>query len=126
VYGKDVDIVQYSQPQVASTNPEIDPRRAAYMQEQTACIVGRKLMEKMGWKLGQTVTVAGTIYPGDWPMTIRAVYVPKKKSFGEETMFFHFKYLEQKGMGGQGQAGTYVLDLQPGADAGGIAKQVDG
>lgn len=125
IYGPEFDLVQYSQPQVASTNPELDPRLASYMQEQTACIVGRKLMEKMGWKLGQTVTVSGTIYPGDWPMTIRAVYVPKKKSFGEETMFFHYKYLEQKGMGGQGQAGLYVLDLLPGTDASGVAKTVD-
>ena len=82
-------MVQYSQPQVASTNPELDPRLASYMQEHTACIVGAQADGKDGWKLGQTVTVSGTIYPGDWPMTIRAVYVPKKKSFGEETMFFH-------------------------------------
>ncbi len=125
IYGREFDLIEYSQPQVASTNPELDPRLAAYMQEQTACIVGRKLMEKMGWKLGQTVTVGGTIYPGDWPVTIRAVYVPKKKSFGEETMFFHYKYLEQKGMGGQGQAGIYVLDLAPGIDAATVGKTVD-
>ena len=40
---------------------------------QTACIVGQKLLDKMGWKLGQTITLKGTIYPGDWPFTIRAV-----------------------------------------------------
>jgi putative ABC transport system permease protein len=53
------------------------------MAEQNACIVGRKLMQKMGWKLGRTVNVAGTIWPGDYPFVIRGVYAAKKKSIGE-------------------------------------------
>jgi len=68
-------------------------------------------MQKKGWKLGQTITLAGTIFPGDWPFTIRAVYRAKKKSFGEEAMFFHYDYLSQKGMGGQNPVGTYILEL---------------
>jgi putative ABC transport system permease protein len=43
----------------------------------------------------------GTIYPGTWPFTIRAVYRAKNKSFGDETCFFHWKYLDEKGMGGR-------------------------
>ena len=126
IYRPDVEIVEYSQPQVQAAVPEgNDPKLAAFFQEQTGCIVGRKLMEKFGWKLGQTVTVSGTIYPGDWPMTIRAVYESKRKAFGEETMFFHFKYLDEKGMGGSKQVGIYVLDLADPNQAASIAKTVD-
>jgi len=126
IYRPDVEIVEYSQPQVQTAVPEgNDQKLAAFFQEQTACIVGRKLMQKFGWKLGQTVTVSGTIYPGDWPMTIRAVYAARKKSFGDETVFFHFKYLDEKGMAGSKQVGIYVLDLADPNQAAAIAKTVD-
>ena len=126
IYADDMQIVEASAPQVQGGVPDgVDPRLAAYLQEQTSCIVGRKLMLKNGWKLGQTITLSGTIYPGMWPYTIRAVYVPKKKSFGEETMFFPYQYLEQKGMGGHGSVGIYVLDLSDPDRAATIAKTVD-
>ena len=98
---------------------------ASYFAEQTACVVGEKLMEKNGWKLGQTVTLNGTIYPGEWPLTISEVYRATNPAFGDETMFFHFKYLEQKGMGGSGQVGVYVLDLTSSERSAAIAQQVD-
>src|SRR5678815_5990494 len=93
--------------------------------EQTSCIVGKELMDKKGWKLGQTITLSGTIYPGNWPMTIHAVYHAKKKSFGEQTLFFPYKYLEQKGMNGSGWVGIYVLQLTDPTQSANLAKTVD-
>src|SRR5439155_3953075 len=112
IYDREIEIASASPPQAQITlPPRMDPKLAAFMSEQTACIVGQKLLDKMGWKLGQTITLKGTIYPGDWPFTIRAVYRSRTPSIREETMFFHWKYLEQKGMGGQGFVGVYVLEL---------------
>jgi len=126
IYGPDVDFIQHSEPQVATgVPPGNDPKLAAFYQEQTGCVVGQALMKKKGWKLGQTITISGTIYPGDWPMKICAVYASKKKSFNDETVFFHFKYLDQKGMGGQKAVGIYVLDLDDPDQASNIAKTVD-
>ncbi len=126
IYANDIEIVEASPPQATMTLPEGMPSRlASYMTEQTACVIGQKLMTKMGWKLGQTITLAGTIYPGEWPFTIRAVYHAKKRSIGEETMFFHWKYLDQKGMGGRALVGVYILDLSNPGRAADIAKQVD-
>lgn len=126
VYAKDMIIVEASKPQVeTSVPPGVDPKLAAYLQEQTSCVVGRALMAKNKWKLGQTISLAGTIYPGDWPMTIRAVYATRNRAFSEETMFFPFKYLDQKGMGGQKLVGIYILDLADPDAAPAIAKTVD-
>ncbi len=126
VYRKEMRIVQATTPVGALTVPEgADPQLAAYFAEQTACVVGEKLMTKYGWKLGQTITLNGTIYPGSWPYTIRAVYRATNPSFGDETMFFQYKYLEQKGMGGAGSVGVYVLDLTSSDASATIAKQVD-
>lgn len=126
IYDRDVEIIEGSPSQVDISLPDgIDPKLAAFMTERTACIVGRGLMERMGWELGQTVTLAGTIFPGDWPFTIRAVYRAKEKSFGEESMLFHWEYLSEKGMGGAGAVGWYVLELEPGTNAADVSQRVD-
>jgi putative ABC transport system permease protein len=126
IYRDDVEWVDASPPQARVAMPaDMDPKLAAYMAEQNACVVGQRLMQKKGWKLGQTVNVSGTIWPGSWPFVIRAVYKGKKSSMNEETMFFHWKYLNERGMGGAGQAGLYVLELADPSRAADIARTVD-
>jgi putative ABC transport system permease protein len=126
IYGRDFDIVQASEAQAAVAVPEgTDPKLAAYFLERNACVVGERLLTKKGWKLGQTVNLAGTIFPGTWPFTIRAVYRAKNKSFGEEVLFFHFKYLSEKGMGGQEAVGTYVMELSDPSQASTVITAVD-
>ena len=126
LYSNDFDIVEASPAQAVLTLPEgTNPKLSAYSVERTACVVGEKLLLKKHWKLGQTITLAGTIFPGDWPFTIRAVYRARKKAFGEEAMFFHYDYLSQKGMGGQNPVGTYILELSDPSQAGAVAHTVD-
>lgn len=126
IYRKDMNIIEASPAQSAAGVPEgADPKLAAYFLEQTACVVGEKLMLKKGWKLGQTITIGGTIYPGDWQMTIRAVYRATNKTTGEEVVFFPFKYLDQRGMGGSSAIGIYVLQLSDPSQAAAISNQID-
>jgi len=123
IYRGEMQIVEASAPQGSGVVPEgMDAKLAAFMEEQTACVVGEKFMKKMGWQLGQTITIAGTIYPGDWPMTIRAVYRPRNKSFGEETVFFHWKYLYENS-DHQARAGVFILDLTDPDRAAAISKE---
>lgn len=126
IYAADADIVEASPPQAAIALPAgVDPKLAAFMSERTACVVGEKLLKRMGWRLGQTVMVKGTIYPGDWPFTIRAIYRAKNKSFSEEALLFHWKYLDERGMGGMGLAGIFILQLSDPGRAADVARQVD-
>jgi len=127
IYADDMEISEFLAPQVERTLPNnLDPALAAFMEDQTGAIVGEVLMKKMNWKLGQTITLAGTIYPGEWPFVIAGVYRARKRSFGEETLFFHYKYLEEKGMGGSGWVGIYVLELDDPTQAAAISQRVDG
>jgi len=126
MYRSDIEIVEASPPQVAVAIPEgMDSRLAAFMSEQTACVIGAQLMKRMGWTLGQTITLNGTIYPGDWPFTIRAVYRAKVKSFPEDAMYFHWKYLDQKGMAGRSLVGAFMLSLSDPGRASEIQSRVD-
>jgi putative ABC transport system permease protein len=125
-YANDVEIIAGDPAQVAiALPPGVDPKLAAFMSERDACLVGEALFKKEKWKLGQTVPLAGTIYPGTWEFKIRAVYHAKNPSFGEQTMLFHWKYLSERGMGGQGIAGFYVLELADPGRAGEVTRTVD-
>ncbi len=92
--------------------PEVevdDAQFARFVQERTAAMVGRRLMERFGWRLGQQVTLRGTIYPVDLTFTIRAVYRGREGSGVDEASFwFHREYL-MEAMGNPGTVGTFWL-----------------
>jgi putative ABC transport system permease protein len=126
IYAADMEIIAAAQPQTQVAVPAgIDPKLAAFLVDRTGCVVGQRLFERMKWKLGQTITINGTIYPGQWPLTVQAVYRARNRAFGEETAFFHFDYLDEKGMGGSSQVGVYVLQLDDPRRASDVAASVD-
>lgn len=96
----------------------------AFLGERTAVLAGRGLMERFGWTLGQTVTLQGTIFPGDWEFTIRAVYVPDDPSFGEEMFFFHYDYLLER-TGRRVSPGWFVLSVADPRRAAAISATID-
>jgi putative ABC transport system permease protein len=98
--------------------------REEFMRERTAVLVGAGLMEKYGWQVGQTVTLKGTIFSGDWEFTIRAVFTPTNPSFGDEVMFFHYKYLYERSQG-RISPGWFVLQLDRPDRAAEIAASID-
>jgi putative ABC transport system permease protein len=73
--------------------PEAD--KAAFLRDRKATAVGRKLAERFGWKVGDQVTLKGTIFPGDWPLNLRAIYQGRDKTVDESQLFFHWDYLNE-------------------------------
>lgn len=67
----------------------------AWMEDRTGAVVGKALATKYGWKVGDRVTLRGTIYPGDWQFTVRGVYTAKRRSIDQATFFFHYDYLNE-------------------------------
>jgi putative ABC transport system permease protein len=67
----------------------------AYVQDRQGAVVGTRLAAKYGWKLGDKVTLRGTIYPGDWDFNVRAIYTSTSKAVDESSMWFHWKYMNE-------------------------------
>ncbi|MBA2564168.1 MAG: ABC transporter permease [Gemmatimonadetes bacterium] len=104
---------------------EVPPEQLrAYMGERTAAIVGPELMKRYGWKVGDRVSLRGTIYPGDWPFTIRGVYRATTKYIDEASFMFHWDYLYEKS-DRQADVGWYILQLSDPALAPAVAKRID-
>jgi putative ABC transport system permease protein len=107
--------------------PEVvvpEDQRAAFLAERTGALVGSGLMERFGWSLGQSVTLQGTIIPGDWEFTIRAVYDPNPASYGDQLFFFHYDHLYE-GSNQQMSPGWYALQLADPNSAPEVINRID-
>ncbi|MBA4373097.1 MAG: ABC transporter ATP-binding protein [Thermodesulfovibrio sp.] len=69
--------------------------RSAFFRERKACIAGRKVAAKYGWKVGDTITLRGTIFPGNWELVLRGIYTGKFKSTDESQLLFRWDYVNE-------------------------------
>jgi putative ABC transport system permease protein len=96
--------------------PEIvlspDDRRA-FMEDRTGAIVGEGLLKKYGWKVGDRLVLqVGIPLYGkqDFTFTIRGVYKPSSNAVDNQTMFFNWKYLDERSIQ-KGQVGWFVTEI---------------
>ncbi|MBI5589012.1 MAG: ABC transporter permease [Deltaproteobacteria bacterium] len=68
---------------------------AAFFRERKACVAGQKLARRFGWNIGDTITLRGTIFPGNWNFVLRGIYQGKDKTIDENQFFFHWEYLNE-------------------------------
>jgi putative ABC transport system permease protein len=65
----------------------------SWMQNRRGAVVGDVLAKQKGWKVGDRITLTGTIYPGDWEFHISGIYTATRKSIDRNTLWFHWNYL---------------------------------
>jgi len=103
-----------------STPPE---QLAAFKADRTAAIVGPELMKRYGWKIGDKVTLIGTIFPFNPEVTIRGVY---KHKFDSSSFFIHFDYFyEATKEVTRGTVGTFWVRVKDPNDMVKISQQID-
>ena len=101
-------------------------QKQAFRSERTACIIGRALARKYNWKLGDLVPITGTIFPGEWRFTVRGIYDGQTKDVDENTLFFHWDYLnESLPEGRRSQVGIYWLRIASPDLAADVSRRVD-
>lgn len=102
-------------------------QRQAWLADRAGAIVGARTMERFGWTLGQTVTLRGTIWPGEHRFNIRGVYTAGRKGFDQTSLIFHHRYLDEvaRAQGAEGTTGWYVLGVTDPTRAPGIAQAID-
>ncbi|MGO9951052.1 MAG: ABC transporter permease [Dissulfurispiraceae bacterium] len=71
-------------------------QKAAFIRDRKGFVAGRKLAERFGWKLGDTVSLRGTIFPGQWDFVMRGIYTGRDKTVDETTFLFQWDYLNEK------------------------------
>jgi putative ABC transport system permease protein len=69
-------------------------------------IVDEQLAKKFGWKMGDRITLKGTIYPVDLELTIRGMYTAPIPT---NSVYFNQKYVEEAVSWAKGKAGTFNI-----------------
>jgi putative ABC transport system permease protein len=104
-------------------------QKAVFMRERNACIAGRKLAAKYGWKIGQVIPIRGVIFPGNWEFVLKGVYRGAQKAVDETQFFFHWNYLNEQvrqvAPPRANQVGWYAIRLADPFQAPQIAQIVD-
>lgn len=106
-----------------------EEERTAFLRDRKGCVVGRKLANQYGFKIGDVIPLKGTIYPGQWEFVVRAIYDGKHANTDASQFFFHWEYLNEtlrKTMGRRAdQVGFYVMQIDNPDNAAAISRAVD-
>jgi putative ABC transport system permease protein len=106
-----------------------DAQRKAFILDRKGTIVGRKIADLYGWKVGDQIPLRGTIYPGTWTFNLRGIYDGADKGTDTSTMYFHFDLLNEtikKLYPRRGdQAGIMLVRLRDPGQAAEVAAAID-
>jgi putative ABC transport system permease protein len=101
-----------------------EDQKQAFLKERASALIGEGLARSFGWKVGDNVTLQGTIFPGDWTFTIRGIYHPTLKEYGDDQFMFHYDYLYEK-YPDRVTPGWFILKIDDPAAAPTVAKTID-
>jgi len=106
-----------------------EDNKETFLKDQKGCVIGKKLAAKFGWKIGDIVTLKGTIFLGNWDFVVRAIYQGRDKDTDESQFFFHWNYLNEmmkKGLSPWAdQVGYYMIGVARPEVAGDVAVAID-
>ncbi|MFH1079601.1 MAG: FtsX-like permease family protein [Pseudomonadota bacterium] len=108
----------------------LSPReQKAFFADRKGFVAGRKLAARFGWKIGDQVTLKGTIFPGTWDFVMRGIYRGRDKTIDETQFFFHWDYLNETmkrfSPGRADQVGFYMIAVKRPDLAPDVALSVD-
>jgi putative ABC transport system permease protein len=103
--------------------------RKAFLVDRRGAIVGRKLADQYGWKVGDQIPLRGTIFPGTWSFNLRGIYDGADRTTDQSTMYFHWQYLnevlKQKYPRRADQTGVFIVGIRDPQQAAAISAAVD-
>ena len=100
--------------------------KQAWIEDRQGALVGDALAKKKGWKVGDKVTLSGTIYPGDWTFNIRGIYTTTTTNVDRSTLWFHWNYMnESLDARRKDMVGWIVTNIKDASNSGRISKEID-
>jgi putative ABC transport system permease protein len=104
----------------------------AFKEDLQGTVIGRKLANKFGWKIGDRFFLESFIPPyrkkdGPFEFVVRGIFDVDKAKYpaaDSNLMFFHFKYLYE-GTGRIVNAGTFMVEIDDPDKAAAISKAID-
>lgn len=105
-----------------------DAQWKAFLADRQGAVVGRKLAERFGWKIGDHVPLKAPSYlgGGSWDFNVRGIYTGKRVRDDEGQFWLQARYLYEKAPPyWKGIVGWYVVRVTAPDEAVRVAKAID-
>lgn len=106
-----------------------EEHRRAFLRDKKGAVAGQNLIERFGWKIGDNITLKGTIYPGNWEFVLKGIYKGRDKTIDESQFFFHWDYLNEiirkTAPGMADQIGFYLIGVKDPDLAVSVSQKID-
>jgi putative ABC transport system permease protein len=97
-----------------------------FLSDRNACIVGKKLADRYGFKVGDTLPLQGDSYPGDWRFRIAGIVDSPDDDSLANTMYFHWKrWNEGVREGLKDMVGVYTITVADARRSPEVVRQID-
>ena len=100
-----------------------------FLRDRKGAIVGRKLVNTYGFKIGDQVNLRGTIFPGNWEFVVRGIYDGAEAKTDTSQFFFQWDYLNETlrktAVRRANSIGVYIISLTSADRAAEVAAAVD-
>jgi putative ABC transport system permease protein len=104
--------------------------RQAFIRERTGAVVGEAVARKWGWKVGDRVPIASTIFSQkngarSWDFTIVGIIKGTSDQIDTNFMLFQYAYFDETRSFGKDTIGWLILQTRAPADNDRVAKTID-
>ena len=103
--------------------------KEAFLRDRKSSVAGKKLASRFKWKIGDIITLRGTIYPGNWEFVLRGIYEGKDQNTDETAFIFHWDYLNEMvkkaSPSRADQVGFYIVGVTQPARASAVVQAID-
>ena len=100
-----------------------------FVRDRKGAAAGKKLAERFGWKIGDVITLKGTIFPGNWDFVLDAIYKGRDDTVDETAFFFHWDYLNETlkkaGRSWTDKVGWFLIEIEDPDIAAEVSLRID-
>jgi putative ABC transport system permease protein len=107
---------------VASDKVVPPDQAEAWERDRTGAMADAELAKKYGWKIGDRITLQGTIFPANPELTLRAIYTIDPPN---RALYFHAAYLEEAVSWFKGEAGFFFTRVASANDVAATSGAID-
>jgi len=105
-------------------------QKKAWLQKRTGAVVGKTLIERFHWKIGDRIPLKCPIWTREggsdtWEFEIVGIYDSNKKTRDTASFFFRYDYFDEAKAVGKGLVGWYFIRVNDAKQAVEISKKVD-
>jgi putative ABC transport system permease protein len=109
-------------------DPELrisETQKQAFIAQKTACVASRELASGLGWKVGDRITLVGTLMPATLELTLAGIFDDPD---GGSVLYFNREYLRDSLPAGDPRRDTvqqYYVEADTGSAVTSVARQID-